>query len=56
MAQASVHTNLEHNVDPPVLQNVGSCSQGGSGGSQAAVFGELLRQISPLAKKPEDIL
>lgn len=31
MAQASVQTNLERNVDPPVFQNVGCCSHGGSG-------------------------
>jgi hypothetical protein len=57
MAQASVQTNLERNVDPLVYQNGGSCSHGGSVDSQAAVIGELLRQISPLlSEKSEDIL
>jgi hypothetical protein len=57
MAQASVQTNLERNVDPLVFLNGGCCSYGGSVDSQVAVFGELLRQISPLlSEKPEDIL
>jgi hypothetical protein len=51
MVKQSVQPNLEHNVDQPVFQNGGCCSHRGSGGSRTGVFGELLRQISPLCEK-----
>jgi hypothetical protein len=57
MTQASVQTDLVNNLEQPVPQNVGYCSNGGGVDSQAVVPGELLRQISPLSsEKPEDIL
>jgi hypothetical protein len=50
-AQASDQTNLQSYSDPPVSQNVGCCAHSGCGDSQAAVFWELLRRLTPLSSE-----
>lgn len=56
MAQASAQTNLETNVSQTVVKTSGCCSHD-SADSQAVVFMELLRQVSPLmSERTEDML
>jgi hypothetical protein len=57
MAQASAQTNLETNVSQTVVKTSGCCSHDSSADSQAVVFMELLRQVSPLmSERTEDML
>ena len=51
MAQASVPTDLVHNVMEPVPHKFGDSSHGGGGDSQTQVLVELLRQVSPLSSE-----
>jgi len=57
VTQASVPTDLVHNVMEPVPPKFGDSSHGGGGDSQTQVLVELLRQVSPLSsEEPEAIL
>ena len=57
VTQASVPTDLVHNVMEPVPHKFGDSSHGGGGDSQTQVLVELLRQVSPLSsEEPEAIL
>ena len=57
VTQASVPTDLVHNVMEPVPHKSGDSSHDGGGDSQTQVLVELLRQVSPLSsEQPEAIL